>query len=450
MAFDWNAHPVADESNKFNWDDHPTAELPTEEPSQLESAVRGAAQGASLGYADEATGLGEAAVTPSDWEDFVNKYKQHRDESRANYNKAEKAHPLTYGVGTLAGGVAASPLLAELGPVALGAGAGLGTSDADLTEGDVTGALKDTGKGAALGAAFQVIPALAKKAGSALSDTPIGQSFARGSKGQVVDKSFPLKVGQNVYDTSSEAADALGNQDKHQLGDLLYQSVGKDAQSSAKASNQILDAIDKLSETNPELAESLAQRMKGLKTDISLANAVEGESSSSPFFKELLNPLSQAKSKSVTLANTAGRAYSSPLLQNVSPSVQAAAQSYTASDIKDASKLGVAPLSKVAPSAKTTGDSSGAPETDYLHYKLAGETPEQMKQMADYLSSQGQKGVAKKVQQAAQDPDNSIAQAQADFVMQQTPAAKKQIMDQSSKEDISSAIESLRSKYRGE
>lgn len=166
------------------------------EPGQLESLARGAAQGATLGFADELTGAGEAALVDpfkgkiGSLDDLLAAYRQHRDESRAAYKAAQEANPLTYGAGELAGGIAMAPLLgageavqgANVGAkilgaakagAAIGAAGALGGSEADVTQGDIAGAAKDTlegaGLGAAGGAAFEAVaPTVSKAAGDTL------------------------------------------------------------------------------------------------------------------------------------------------------------------------------------------------------------------------------------------------------------------------------------------
>jgi hypothetical protein len=132
---------------------------PAEQPGWAESLGRGALQGATLGFADEISGGLEHAFTGKP-------YDQARDESRANFEAARKANPKTYFAGELGGGVATSALpflnvakgatvAAMAGKAALAGGiAGLGSSEADLTKGDVSGATWDTVKGAALGGAL--------------------------------------------------------------------------------------------------------------------------------------------------------------------------------------------------------------------------------------------------------------------------------------------------------
>ena len=164
-----------------SWKDTIKEEAP--EVSQTESGLRGLAQGASMGFADELTGGAEALweAAKGDPRTFGELYKAKRDESRANYETAEKANPKTYMAGQVGGaiGTALVPGLGQagIGKLALqGAAQGLGSSEADLTEGDVSGALRDTAIGGAIGAATGVagkglqklLPSTQKVAGSVI------------------------------------------------------------------------------------------------------------------------------------------------------------------------------------------------------------------------------------------------------------------------------------------
>lgn len=126
-----------------------------------ESFARGAAQGLSLGFADEITGLLESIGTDKT-------YSQARDESRENYATAAAANPKTSFAGELAGGVGGAFLpgmhlakgagLLQEGILGakLGAAAGLGHSEADLIKGDIGQAAQDTLHGAEFGGAAGV------------------------------------------------------------------------------------------------------------------------------------------------------------------------------------------------------------------------------------------------------------------------------------------------------
>jgi hypothetical protein len=155
------------------------------EVSGWESAGRGALQGLTFGFSDELYGAGAGAI---DWlkGDGFN-YAKNRDEVRAANARAQEANPGAYLAGEIGGAVAlpfgaagvaarggsvgrglarATGLAPEAaattlpGRIAQGAGQGaragatfgLGTSNADLTEGDIGGTLLETGKGAVGGA----------------------------------------------------------------------------------------------------------------------------------------------------------------------------------------------------------------------------------------------------------------------------------------------------------
>jgi hypothetical protein len=77
-------------------------------PSMLESFARGGAQGLTLGYSDEITGLVESLFTEKP-------YAQARDEARRNNAAAEAANPGTYLAGDL--GSALIPGLGSLGAI---------------------------------------------------------------------------------------------------------------------------------------------------------------------------------------------------------------------------------------------------------------------------------------------------------------------------------------------
>ena len=153
----------------------------------LESGARGLAQGLTFGLVDEATGAIESAFTDKT-------YEQARDESRANYNEAKEANPLTYGASEL-GGAIGSAFIPGMGALNAGRGArlaevagkaalqgglsGYGNSTAEDTE----GLLKDTAKGAVIGGGL----------GAA------GYGVAKGAK-YLADNSDDMKdVAETVY-----------------------------------------------------------------------------------------------------------------------------------------------------------------------------------------------------------------------------------------------------------
>lgn len=146
-----------------------------EQPGMTESALRGLAQGGTLGFADEIAGAGGAgidALQKGSLSDVVADYIANRDKWRAADAAAQRANPKTFLAGQIGGGLATAAIpglnigAAEtlagraLGAGALGAVAGLGGSNADLTKGDVGGAARDAAIGGATGAVLQ--PAIEK------------------------------------------------------------------------------------------------------------------------------------------------------------------------------------------------------------------------------------------------------------------------------------------------
>lgn len=111
--------------------------------SKKESALRGAAQGASLGFADEIAGgasaLYDVATTDKELSDLKPLYKLHRDESRSSFKKAKEDNPGSYTAGEVGGGIASTVIPglnagkgiagAAKAAAKIGALAGFGSSD---------------------------------------------------------------------------------------------------------------------------------------------------------------------------------------------------------------------------------------------------------------------------------------------------------------------------------
>ena len=132
--------------------------------SQLESAIRGGAQGATFGGIDEATALlrnlaGRTPLLPE------KSYEQALQESRQAYRQAQEANPITYTGSEFAGGALTS-LIPVLGQAATGAklgrlvamGAGTGAlSGLGYSEGETVGEIaRDVGIGGTIGAVLPV------------------------------------------------------------------------------------------------------------------------------------------------------------------------------------------------------------------------------------------------------------------------------------------------------
>lgn len=211
--------------------------------SRMESAGRGALQGATFGFSDELYGAGAGAV---DWlkGDGFN-YAKNRDEARAANDRAREANPGTYLAGEVGAGLAlpfgAAGLAARSGTVGrglmsavgvapeaaaatltgriaqgasqgarMGATHGLGHSNADLTEGDVSGTLAETGKGAVGGAILGGALTPAVDAGGALArrlSQPLrGYTDSRGVAAEKFAEAMARDVGASATPAEIAAA----------------------------------------------------------------------------------------------------------------------------------------------------------------------------------------------------------------------------------------------------
>lgn len=166
---------------------------PTPEISKLESGLRGAAQGATFGFAPAISGAVNSApdalqsiMGDKSLSDLLESYRKNRDASKANFKQAEDANPKTYMAGNVAGALAPALLTGGASEVAsipglspavssglltgakIGGFTGLGQSDADLTKGEIPQALGDVAKGAIGGAA---LGGVSSKLGSMLPES---------------------------------------------------------------------------------------------------------------------------------------------------------------------------------------------------------------------------------------------------------------------------------------
>jgi len=144
-----------------------------ENPSSINSAIRGAAQSATLGFADEMIGAGESLIDKlrGSPQAIMALYRQHRDESRRKFEAAREGNPKSYFAGELLGAVPSAFIpgsgLAKAGSI--GAVMGLGLSNSDISQGELGKAAIDTTLGFAAGAGtHKLTEILAPKLNSAL------------------------------------------------------------------------------------------------------------------------------------------------------------------------------------------------------------------------------------------------------------------------------------------
>lgn len=223
-----------------------------------ESFVRGAVQGATLGFSDELYGAGAGLV---DWVrgkgELGKSYARNRDDERARNAAALADNPKTYIGGSVAGGVATSLIpgvgIAKgatlVGGAAKAAALG-GVTGAGLTEANPLAEpedfAKDVGKGAAIGAAFQGGAHILGKAAGAMrpealrSTANIKAAKAAGALGSDLKKLGPEKtqaMGEAVQKAGLKAFDSL-----EEVGAKLATAKEEAGQAIGKA----LDSVDEL------------------------------------------------------------------------------------------------------------------------------------------------------------------------------------------------------------
>lgn len=265
--------------------EEPKQDLP---PTELESAGRGALQGASLGFADEIAGgvgafpeLASRLGSANPLAGTLEKYREIRDKQRVSDERAKQTNPNSYLAGNIGGSVASSffPVVggltaAKAGQTALGAAgagaklgaiAGLGQSQADMTKGDLWGATKDVGAGGLVGGiaggATQGVMNIFK----GLHPVNAAKSLAR------VAFNTPEEVTQ-AYIDNPEAVKAalprfeLAKQFEGSIGDLKKNVT----EGSAGARNFLKDVNFRGNEISDELkpiADALEQRAEGVWDD---------------------------------------------------------------------------------------------------------------------------------------------------------------------------------------
>lgn len=211
-------------------------------PGMGEAALRGGAQGLSLGFADELAG-GVAGL--KDTGHFHDKYVEARDAWRHADDAAKTAHPYAFGAGELAGSIPSITALGATGLGAVGAAAAaggigaLGNSKADIANQGMSAvpqAAQDTAVGAAAGGVLG-------KAGQM-----IGQKFAGGAADLAQEQANKFAV----KSLGPRAADyrKLLTQDKVQdLGQMLNDSgVIRPLQSTKGVYENLADKTNQIGE----------------------------------------------------------------------------------------------------------------------------------------------------------------------------------------------------------
>lgn len=205
----WEKYQKASDSGDGPWNKYSTGTA-RKVNSEAESAFQGAVEGASMGFADELVGAykaGKEAVQNPEkrgLNDLANSYKKYRDEARAGFEAARQDNPLSYTGGEIAGSVATSfvpgmgwlnvgkgaSTAAKLGTAAkAGALIGAGTSNADLTKGEVGDLAKDVVQGGATGALVQ---------GALSGAGAVAEGIAERFKNLPENRAVKAVTGQNI------------------------------------------------------------------------------------------------------------------------------------------------------------------------------------------------------------------------------------------------------------
>lgn len=322
-------------------------ELKTPEgPSAAEALARGTRQGASLGFADEGAGianasfdaiqsamnkLGLASQSPTQVAEFLKKqgvkgdigptselesYRGARDEARVKEKAAQEAHPGMYLAGELGGGLL-TPGLGALGAAgktvkgaslaqkmlagakagtAIGGVAGLGSSNADLTKGELANTMSDVGAGAfgggVFGGAMPVLGAAIGKGANALGATKFAQDLAE-----------HFKLGQKGIPTSGERAGEIAERrvirSAKNIQNSIFDKLDENFQQKLKLfkdrPNETVNFSDLYKDTLAKIDESL----KNSELTADQANDLKA-SLQSKFYDQLPETVTNGSSSKVT------------------------------------------------------------------------------------------------------------------------------------------------------
>lgn len=291
--FNWEDHPEANvesTDSSFNWDALPEVEEPKRtlagevekenltkaenkpEVSALRSALVGAGEGSTFGFAEELTapvvaaagmvsGLPSESPEESTWEKYQRLMQTYRDVARDEQKAAQEQHPGAYTAGAVAGGIAAPGLgvgklaaatkgLGRLAKVGVGSAAGatmgglagLGSAEGSLQE-RLPEAKEGMKTGAIVGAALPITSEAVKGAGKLAGE--VGElpmikrgieAFKRGTKGENLYTERGLKEAEeNVYKQSEKLYNKIQD---------VREKIGKDIELKIKQADESGQKVD--------------------------------------------------------------------------------------------------------------------------------------------------------------------------------------------------------------
>ncbi len=261
--------------------------------SKLESGIRGAAQGLSMGFADELAGAArsayEVATTDKNLSEIKNLYGKYRDLERAKYKEAEQANPKTYMASEIGAGILGPNPFAKLGAIKGGITAGatyaLGSSEGQTAKQQAKDVAQGAGFGGVGGAVGEgishvigkTIPEALSKGKISAGDTalnilkvpkPMLEKELGAGGGLILEGDFRKGIGQAALDKLKIGGVSRAVEDTNQeLSSLIKEKnslfnklQGKNIEESLKSTN---------SPAFPELSQQLQTKIENTINKIS-------------------------------------------------------------------------------------------------------------------------------------------------------------------------------------
>lgn len=277
------------------WSKYKTIPSSQEDPGMVESALRGVEQGATLGFGDELNGgletlLNRATGSPSSQGlNILDEYRKNRDESRQNFEAAEKANPYTSGIANFAGGLLPALVtaggsvpeqgLASLAKMGAGYGAlsGLGNSKADITKGEINQAGSDAFLGGAIGSITapivgQLGDKVLKPIGRGLSNLvdigPVSNAIESFKQGAVNGRVLFNKKGENALGTeitgavnnlTNDVKDKLSEAGQAKLKNILTPGEDVDLTNWAQHADDMMDNLQQNAGADVRVEKDIAR-----------------------------------------------------------------------------------------------------------------------------------------------------------------------------------------------
>ena len=226
--------------------------------SKSESAARGVAQGATLGFADEISGGAEALWKSAngDPKKFGELYKAARDESRANFEQAREKNPGSYIVGEVGGAIASAfvpgmaiakgaGLAGAAGRAALiGGTAGTGYSEGETVKDVVLDAAGGAVAGGLVGGAARIAAPYIARGTSAVGEKVRGSASRFAARALGAERGTIKKLGQEKIQAAGRQALDEGVISPLASADKMASRNAAVGEKGGKMMGKVYDAID--------------------------------------------------------------------------------------------------------------------------------------------------------------------------------------------------------------